>query len=272
MLSEAVKAQDFAVRVLKGHLQKGRLAHTYLLTGEPGAGKEALALVFARALNCERGRFFEDCDCLSCRKTAASNHPDVVWLGRDPKVRSIKIEEVRAVMNTAALKPYEGKWKVFIFTDADRLTPDASNALLKTLEEPPAHTLFVLLVESKAHLLETIQSRSFEIRLRPDASAGDEEDTGAPGVSRRTWEDFFEEYQSTPRDEIQQMLDGLMGYFRAWIQNGSAQIPSETFVRAMDFVYETKEALDANANQKLALTRLAMQLRKILPPSKAFSR
>src|SRR5207248_272507 len=122
-------------------------------------------------------KYFDDCVCASCRKSEAGSHPDLHVLGKDLKLKSIKIEEVRDAIADAALKPYEGKWKVFVVLEAGRLTADASNAFLKTLEEPPPHTVFILTVETKAGLLETIQSRGFEVRLKPlapDAGAHEE--------------------------------------------------------------------------------------------------
>src|SRR5438094_110690 len=127
MFSEKIEAQDFAVRVLKSHIQKNRLAHTYLITGEKESGKGDLALAFAVALNCEAEQYFEPCSCNSCRKSEAGNHPDLHLLGQDLKIKTLKIEEVRNVIAGASLKPYEGKYKVFVLFDAGRLSQDASN-------------------------------------------------------------------------------------------------------------------------------------------------
>ena len=265
--------QSFAVKILKAHLKKKRLAHTYLFTGNEKWGGKDLALAFAKSLNCQKENYFTDCDCNSCHKTGEYNHPDVHWVGQDEKVKSIKIEEVRNILGVTSLKPYEGKWKIFIFIDANRLTPDASNALLKTLEEPPAHTLFVLLVESKFHLLETIQSRSFEIRLKP-ASSSDfdiEPAQGSPFLHHQTWKDYFDGYQKYSREEMKDMFDGLMNYLRDVIyrnankEENSAKI-SQT-LDALEKILETKQAVDENANQKLALSRLSMQLRRLIPPA-----
>ncbi len=268
---EKIKAQDFAVRVLKGHLEKNHIAHTYLFTGDGDSGKEDLALAFASALNCERKKYFLSCDCPPCHKIQSGNHPDVGWLGRDPKVRSIKIEEVRGMMETASLKPYEGQWKVFILVDAERLTADAANAILKTLEEPPAHTLFLLLVKNKAHLLETIQSRSFEVRLKSLQTVDFEKAPDPRAIRERNWFEFFDGFQSTPREELKELLDQLMQEFREAISSaakaGTDPVwPADALLQGIDSLYETKEALDANANQKLALTRLTLQLYQLAAP------
>ncbi len=176
------------------------------------------------------------------------------------------------MLTWVSLKPYEAKYKFFILKDAERLTVEAANALLKTLEEPPPHTIFCLLVENRANLLETIQSRSFELRL---AGRAEEPDyarlrESLPGIEDQTWADFLENYQSAAREEAGRVLGEMLFYFREQIQceiqrPGSAPHRWPSYLKALDTVYETREAVDANANIKLALTRLAVQLESILP-------
>lgn len=261
-------AQSFAVKILTSHIEKGRLAHTYLFTGKKESGKEDLAMAFAKALNCLNQRNFEECECASCRKVESGNHPDVKLLGNDPKARSIKIQEARDMIGAAALKPYEGKWKVFIFLEADRLTADAQNALLKTLEEPPANTLFVFLIENKSNLLETIQSRSFDIRLKPLDFSSNSAAGFISGLWQENWEDILDAYQSQSREELKSSFDNLMSNLREEIRNSESTgrgIPVPKLVEAVSVICETKDAVDGNVNQKLALSRLSVQLRKILP-------
>lgn len=266
MLSEKIRKQDFAVKILKTHESKERLAHAYLLTGEKSAGKEDLAMAFAKALNCESGHLYEDCACGSCHKIETGQHPDVKWAGMEEKTRSIKIEEMRDWVGQASLKPYEGKYKVFILANADKLTADASNAILKTLEEPPPRTVFILTTESRFAVLETILSRCFEIRLKPGTTEAAE--NAVTDLSRqmggRPWTDFLDDFSGKPREDVKRSLDGLMEVFRRQMQ----KTPVAEFLKGIDLLLETKEALEANANQKLALSRLAMRLGKILAPGK----
>ncbi|MDD5218921.1 MAG: DNA polymerase III subunit delta, partial [Candidatus Omnitrophica bacterium] len=171
MIWDKIETQPFVTGILKTHVETGRLAATYILSGDVQSGKEEMAQALACALNCEEKKSFESCACASCMKILNGNHPDVRWLGKaEERARSIKIEEVRDMLNWVYLKPYEGEWKVFIVTEADRLTLEAANALLKTLEEPPARTIFCLLVENRSNLLETIQSRSFKLKLRANSN------------------------------------------------------------------------------------------------------
>ena len=265
MSSEKVKRQDFVVKVLTSHLEKDRLSTTYLFTGDQGSGKEDLSLAFAQALNCEENKTFKTCGCVSCRKIAEGNHPDIHWVGEDLKAKTIKIEEVRNLIQASGLKPYEGRYKVFILRRVERLSLDASNALLKTLEEPAAKTIFIMEATSKEHLLDTIKSRSFEIRLRPlDAEeVGDEVHALTREVQGLAWEDVTEAWNTTPKDELKTKLGALMQYFRREYDPIRGEGKEVELTRAVGIVMEAKEALEANANQKLVLSRMAMRLRQV---------
>ena len=259
MLSEIAERQSFAAKLLKNHAENGRVSQAYLLTGPTGS-KGELAKSFAAVLNCLEKKYFQDCECVSCHKMLTDNHPDYHELGEDLKVKSIKIEEIRKAIEESSLKPYEGSWKVFVVLQAGRMTPDASNAILKTLEEPPARTVFILTAESKTELLETIQSRCFEIRLKPEYVPVQE--IGILAFSGKTWEDFFEEQAGSERSEIKEVLDGLMTFFRRQLAEQGDSTLSLPRLKAVDLILETKEALDSNVNPKIALTRLAMKFRK----------
>jgi len=274
MTFDKIELQKFAVQILKTHIERERLASTYLIMGSRGSGKEEIAFAFASSLLCSGKKIFESCECITCSRIMSYNHPDVRLLGGDEKARSIKIEEVRGMLNWAYLKPFEGLRKVCIVNAAERLTIEASNAILKTLEEPPDQTVFCLLVENKEHLLETIQSRSFHIRLRPLEDIEAEECTAFQesfdSSGGGDWEEFLENYQSKSRDQLKSMMRGLMLLFQKQMRESSAETYDDAnsilaAIKAIEVVYNTMEANESNANQKLALTRLAMQLRKIMP-------
>lgn len=251
--------------LLAAHLQRNRIAHTYLLSGPEGEGKIKLALGFAKALNCEREKAFQACDCPSCGKIERRTHPDVRWLGEDLEVRSLKIEEIRILLHETSLAPFEGRWKVFILQGAERLTLEAANALLKTLEEPPGHSVFLLLVENKAHLLETIQSRAFEIRTSPAPEQDPEENEAIQLLREKGWDPFLEALRSASRPELREALEALMLYLRdRGVSEGKKDLKRlESHLKAIDAIYETQEALQANVNQKLAMTHLEIRLKKI---------
>ena len=151
--------QTRAIRLIQRALKTGRTAHAYLFSGPEGIGKRAAALALAQALNCQRGDAADDgCGaCQSCRKIARGLHPDVQVI--EPEGVTLKIEQVRALEADAALGPYEARRKVFILDSAEKMTEQAANALLKTLEEPPGRTVFVLLTSTPSALPPTIVSR-----------------------------------------------------------------------------------------------------------------
>ncbi|MBI4398375.1 MAG: DNA polymerase III subunit delta' [Candidatus Omnitrophica bacterium] len=145
----------------------GQLGHSLLVTGAKGLGKKTFARFLAKAIECHEGVFFEPCHCVSCSKIDSGNHPDVKWYGIDEEKTSVKLAEIKDLIHWIGLKPFEGKKKVFIINDAQDMTLESQNALLKTLEEPPVESVILLLAPHKNALLETIVSRLTELKLRP---------------------------------------------------------------------------------------------------------
>jgi len=155
---------------LIGYMQKaveqGSVSHAYILCGEKGAGKKLLADLFAMALQCEKGQA-EPCNtCHSCKQMASTNHPDIIKVTHE-KPNSISVDEIREQVNQdVMIRPYSSKYKIYIIPEADSMTVQAQNAILKTLEEPPKYAIFFLLVENTEKLLPTINSRCVMLRLR----------------------------------------------------------------------------------------------------------
>lgn len=241
------------IRILSSHIKKKRVSTTYILSGGNPQERERLALDFCRALNCLSGRIFESCDCLSCRKASAEQHPDMVWIGKDLEARSLKILDARQVISNASFKPYESSSKIFIFCGADRLTPEASNALLKLLEEPPPHNVFLLLVDNKMHLLETIQSRAFDIRLGGSTSSRLGELMEIQELMTQPWPARLEKLQALGREEAMSMMESFAAH---QLQQIRLQPGSGPGVQLVEKFLETKDALESNVNVKLAMTRL----------------
>lgn len=160
-----LKDQTTAVEILQRSLQRKRLAHAYLFVGDRGAGKAQVARELAKAVNCEKGGDDACGECLSCRKIESGNHPDVQWVRPESKSRRITIDQIRELMRTIYLKPNEGRMKVAILVDAECLQQEAANAFLKTLEEPAANSMLLLLTSSPEPLLETILSRCLRIQF-----------------------------------------------------------------------------------------------------------
>ncbi len=161
-----VLGQPFATRLLRAHIQRKRLASAYLLIGPEGIGKRALALELAKTLNCEAGSD-EACDrCSPCRRIAKGGHPDVHLISPQGNAQTIRIDDVRTILHRVALRPFQARHSVAIVDGADRLTEEAANSLLKTLEEPPAHATWVLLTSQAANVLPTILSRCQMVRCQ----------------------------------------------------------------------------------------------------------
>ena len=170
---ESIIDQDRPVRILTTFLQNGTIPHALLFTGIEGIGKENTAIAFAMACNCA-GKFSSatrqetniPCGiCKPCRKIEAGNHPDIIRV--KPAGPFIKIDQIRTLCQTLAMKPYEARRRVVIITDAQAMNPAAGNALLKMLEEPPVRTILILVATHTSDLLPTIVSRCQQLRFKP---------------------------------------------------------------------------------------------------------
>src|ERR1043166_447016 len=161
----SLHGQSAVSKLFQQSLQRGRLAHAYLFVGDRGSGKEAMARELAKAVNCLRNKD-DACDqCVSCRKIEAGNHPDVQWIRPESKSRRITMAQIREAIRTIYLKPNEGRIKVMVLADAECLQHEAANAFLKTLEEPAANSMLLLLASSPEQLLDTIVSRCLRIQF-----------------------------------------------------------------------------------------------------------
>ncbi len=188
-----VLGQSRPKSILQGALERDTLACSYLFFGPPGCGKLAVALSLARAVNCTSEKIRPCGHCSQCQKISQLRHPDVtVFFPRPKEIKDevlrraldklagnpyadisfpgnlrIRIDSVREIRSQAVMRPYEGRKKVFILAEADRMTDEAANALLKTLEEPPGHVLLVLTSARFGKLPSTVMSRCQQVRFTP---------------------------------------------------------------------------------------------------------
>ncbi len=162
-----VIGQDRAVRILSGMLDNNRIASSYLFAGPAGVGKKFTALQFIKAINCLENKndsLIMACDiCNSCKKTDSQLHPDVRIINPDEGV--IKIDRIRELAEFLSFTPSEGNRKIIVVDDADRMNPNAGNAFLKILEEPPLDSTIILISSKAETLLDTILSRCIKINF-----------------------------------------------------------------------------------------------------------
>ena len=148
-------------------LSTGKVSHAYIISGEKSSGKEFVARVFSMALQCERGETEPCQECHSCRQALSDNHPDIIRVFHE-KPNTISVDDIRRqVNNDVAIKPYSSAHKIYIINEAEKMTVQAQNALLKTLEEPPSYAVIILLVSSLNTLLPTILSRCVVLNMKP---------------------------------------------------------------------------------------------------------
>ena len=139
--------------LVRDHLQKAiryrRISHAYILSGERGIGKKTMARAFAMTLFCEKGGENPCMECHACKQLLSENHPDVIWVTHE-KPASIGVDDIREqVNNTIGIKPYSSAWKLYIIDEAEKMTVQAQNALLKTIEEPPEYAIIMLLTTNQ---------------------------------------------------------------------------------------------------------------------------
>jgi DNA polymerase-3 subunit delta' len=161
-----IVGHTWAVHLLQRALEQGELSHAYLFTGPPNVGKETMAMALAKAVLCRE----EDApcgECRACRVVAGGNHPDLHHCVPETASGRMSIDQVRELGRQLSLTPSMGSHRVAILSDFDQATPSAANALLKTLEEPPAYVLLVLLAPDTDSLLPTIVSRCQVVPFHP---------------------------------------------------------------------------------------------------------
>lgn len=196
---EEVAGQKHIVKTLKNALATNKIAHAYLFCGPRGTGKTSMAKLLAKALNCEEGLGHQCNHCSNCLAVSDGSHPDVIEIDA---ASNNGVDEVRDLIEKVKYSPIKGRYKVYIIDEVHMMTSGAFNALLKTLEEPPAHVVFILATTEAHKVLPTIVSRC----QRYDFSKVDDED-----IIKRLKEIFAKEnitYEDDALKTITTLADG----------------------------------------------------------------
>ena len=199
--------QDHLLNRLEPSLKQRRQSHAYLLCGPPHVGKMALAINLSQAVNCLEGPGVPCGSCTQCARIAAGHHADISILapgqgeeGRSPKT-VIGIDAIKEVIHRVSLNPFEGQFSVVIIDGAESMSDEAANALLKTLEEPPPNTMFLLLTADEGAILPTVRSRCQSMNL-------------IPIPKNQMVERLIESHQATPEmaDQLFRLSRGCLGW------------------------------------------------------------
>ena len=151
---------------LKNAIRMDKISHAYILNGESNSGKMMLAEAFAMALQCETGGAEPCMECRSCRQAKEHNQPDIIYVTHE-KPNIISVDDIRHQLNNdIVIKPYSSKYKIYIVDEAEKMNVQAQNALLKTIEEPPAYAVILLLTTNADGFLPTILSRCITLNLK----------------------------------------------------------------------------------------------------------
>ncbi|MBQ7840519.1 MAG: DNA polymerase III subunit delta' [Lachnospiraceae bacterium] len=162
-----IVGQEQIKRHFQSALEQHKISHAYIINGERNSGKEFIAKIFAMALQCEKGKADPCQECHSCKQALSDNHPDIIRLVHE-KPNTISVEDIRTQVNRdMGIKPYQGPYKVYIISEGEKMTVQAQNALLKTLEEPPEYGVILILTNGVESLLPTIMSRCILLNMRP---------------------------------------------------------------------------------------------------------
>lgn len=151
---------------LKNAICYEKISHAYIFNGPDLSGKKMLAEAFAMALQCEKEQSFGCMECHSCKQAISHNHPDIIYVSHE-KPNTIGVDDIRTQVNSdIGIKPYSSKYKIYIIDEAEKMNPQAQNALLKTIEEPPSYGILMLLTTNADGFLQTILSRCITLNLR----------------------------------------------------------------------------------------------------------
>lgn len=254
--------QHQPITILKQFIHSGKIPHTLLFVGNDGVGKRTTAVAFAMACNCTHNisgylssnhrddrslptgmRHANACgECRSCRNIAASQNPDVILLY--PSGALLRISQIRELQQTLSMKPYAAQWRIVIINDAQTLNPEASNALLKLLEEPPSRTIIILTTDHTTSLLPTVVSRCQKIPFNPISSRALAKALKAKNVAAKE-ADVIAVMANGSFSQAIKMAESYWIFQRNWLINELTALPR----RPMNAVLALAEIISNQKNE-----------------------
>lgn len=246
------EGQDRIIGFFEEAIRSNTLGHAYIIEGDEGSGKRTLALYLAALATCEEGTLCGECR--QCKQSAAGTNPDIITVSAEGQA-SLKIEVIRALIDKLGLKSFHGGRRVIIIEDASIMTPQAQNALLKSIEEPSEGTVFLILCERASQMLPTIISRTQTLTLAPLSV-----ETLKKIVPRCS--DFEYRYcNGNPGTLLRLSEDGEFREFR----KRASEVIASVFCGGEDKVYDCAEFFEENKDRKADLmTILTLLIRDVL--------
>jgi len=215
-----IKGNEFIIKNLQNGVKNNKVNHSYIFDGQSGMGKTFLAKTFAKTLQCERGEVTPCNICVSCKSFDSLNHPDVIYI--EPKKSVISVEQVReSIVKTMAVKPYKYNYKIIIVDNADTMTTAAQNAILKTIEEPPAYGVFLFVSTNINNFLPTILSRCVSFKLKPLSNS-----------------EVKQHLQNTTNISDNELLDFYVAYAEGNIGYAEKLIKEENFLNMRELIID----------------------------------
>lgn len=236
---------------LQNAMDMGKVSHAYIINGETGSGKKTVARAFAQALQCENEEDRPCGKCHSCLQAQSGNHPDIIEVTHD-KPNSIGVDDIREqVVEDVSVRPYSSRYKVYIISDGEKMTAQAQNALLKTIEEPPAYVVVLILTANASALLPTILSRCVRLDMKP--------------ISDEQVRNYLMEHVQIPDYQADICVAFAQGNIGKAIQLASSERFSEIRSSAVHLVTHVKEMdLSEISSAVKAVTEFKLDIRDYL--------
>lgn len=221
---------DDLLKNLIDSAHNGMTSHAYIFEGAKGLFKHEAARLFAAALTCENVRSSPCGTCAACRQAKARTNPDIIYVDKPSDRKTIGVEPIRTLNSDVAVRPFYARKKVYIINEGDILTPEAQNAFLKTLEEPPEYAVFIIVVENSNLLLQTVLSRAVLIHFSP--------------VSNGAVEAYIREKYPEQSDKVSVIAgycDGVPGAADSIIADGNFQILRDASLEKLPALLSSKK-------------------------------